>query len=366
LTTINSHFHNPHNYIGQFEALKIPLRGYGVRDFSDRQMKFEEEVSNVLKLKMKLEEELKSIDEIKGEITESEEEIRDKVGEIDKRFEAIEEELERIIERKDALIIQVSQLSTKNEEIYAIREQARELLEDIKESQSEVKSNEKLISQFANQVEERTKRLTKLEQNTDENNQKLNDYEEERRRIIDESQELIDSARQALNYKTAEGVSESFQEQYGKSSAWWVVSGWVVGAVLCLIGTLILGLLIVNSKSSDPLMVIIGRISLLPIPIIGAFFCARQYNKQKNIIEDYAYKMVLAKSIVGFSDQLKSNASDNNEEYVHYIKTALEEIHKDPLRSRKEKRSRTEKNSTNLNELVELAEKIVNIAKPAD
>jgi uncharacterized protein (UPF0210 family) len=101
---------------------------------------------------------------------------------------------------------------------------------------------------------------------------------------------------------------------------------------------------------------LIGRISLLPLPIIGAVFCANQYTKQKNIIEDYAYKMVLSKAIVGFSEQLKKNGSETNEEYIHYVKTALEEIHKDPLRKRdKNKESKNE--APGLKDVVEMAEK---------
>ena len=113
----------------------------------------------------------------------------------------------------------------------------------------------------------------------------------------------------------------------------------------------------------DQIGLLIGRISLLPLPIIGAIFCANQYTKQKNIIEDYAYKMVLSKAIVGFSEQLKKNGSDTNEEYVHYIKTALEEIHKYPLRKR-EKNKESKSETPGLKDLVEAAEKIVKMSKP--
>ena len=113
----------------------------------------------------------------------------------------------------------------------------------------------------------------------------------------------------------------------------------------------------------DQIGLLIGRISLLPLPIIGAIFCANQYTKQKNIIEDYAYKMVLSKAIVGFSEQLKKNGSDTNEEYVHYIKTALEEIHKYPLRKR-EKNKESKSETPDLKDLVEVAEKIVKMSKP--
>ena len=111
--------------------------------------------------------------------------------------------------------------------------------------------------------------------------------------------------------------------------------------------------------------IILGRILLLPIPIMGAIFCANQYTKQKNIIEDYAYKQTIAKAIVGFSEQLKKNGKDeDNSEYVDYIRNALAEIHKDPLRSRKEeKQSLTNLKAGQLEKIIELAKKITELGK---
>ena len=48
------------------------------------------------------------------------------------------------------------------------------------------------------------------------------------------------------------------------------------------------------------------RTGIKAYTIAGAIFCANQYIRQKNVIEDYTYKMVLAKSIVGFSEQLNN------------------------------------------------------------
>ena len=194
----------------------------------------------------------------------------------------------------------------------------------------------KLIISFANKVQDRDKRLDELEKDIKDNNTKLTEYEKERVAILNESKVLIKSAKKALNYKTAEGISASFQSQYNKADDKWIVGGWITGAIICLLGTVGLGLWILQT-APDQIGLLIGRISLLPFPIIGAVFCANQYTKQKNIIEDYAYKMVLSKAIVGFSEQLKKNGSETNEEYIHYIKTALEEIHKDPLRKREKK-----------------------------
>lgn len=188
------------------------------------------------------------------------------------------------------------------------------------------------------------------------------EYDIERKKILSESEILIESAKKALNYKTAEGISASFQVQYENADDRWVFGSWIFGAIICLLGTIGLGIWILHTIPND-IGILIARISLLPLPIIGAIFCANQYTKQKNIIEDYAYKMVLAKSIVGFSEQLKKNGTDNNEEYIHYIKTALEEIHKDPLRSRTKSVKDSKNEPINLAQIGELVERITKLIK---
>ena len=141
---------------------------------------------------------------------------------------------------------------------------------------------------------------------------------------------------------------------------------WIVGAIACLVGAACLGWYFMQSiNENNQWFIILGRILLLPIPIMGAIFCANQYTKQKNIIEDYAYKQTIAKSVVGFSEQLKKNGKDeDNSEYVDYIRKALTEIHKDPLRSRKEeKQSLTNLKAGQLEKIIELAKKITELGK---
>lgn len=85
---------------------------------------------------------------------------------------------------------------------------------------------------------------------------------------------------------------------------------------------------------------VLGRLALIPVLMAAAWFCASQFVKQKNLTEDYAYKSVLTKSLVGFADQLSTD-TDKGKEYSDYIRTVLAEIHRDPLRKRRE--SATEK-----------------------
>lgn len=361
LTRIETYFESPQNYIPHFEALKTLLRGYNVRSFSERQIEFENEIEETRKIKLQLQQELVEVKEIRTEIDSNNSIIEEKVDGTTTKLEEIESQLEEIIKRKNEIIEQSESLEDINTELSNVKEKANENLDEIVSSMTESKSNEKLITSFANKVQDRDKRLDELEQNIESNNTRLSEYEKERKSILDNANELIDSAKKALNYKTAEGISAAFQEQYATSNNWLIFGSWIFGAIVCLGGTVALGVWVLKT-SPDQIGILIGRISLLPLPIIGAIFCANQYTKQKHIIEDYAYKMVLSKAIVGFSEQLKKNGTGDNEEYVHYIKTALEEIHKDPLRKR-EKGKESKGETPALKDLVDVTEKIVKMTK---
>lgn len=363
LSRINSYFETPNNYLSYFEELKVIVRNFNVRGTSERQLEFESEINNVTRLKLELQEELYEVKKIKAEIKTDTDSINENIEASNSKLEEIEKELKAITERKEELIKQAESLKDYNEDLETAKEKADENLAEIVLSMTESKSNEKLISSFAAKVQERDKRLDELEVLIEENSKKLVSYETERQKILAESQTLIESAKKALNYKTAEGISASFQTQYENANSKYVFGSWIAGAILCLIATVCLGVWILNAIPND-VMILIARISLLPLPIIGAVFCANQYTKQKNIIEDYAYKMVLAKSIVGFSEQLKKNGTESNEEYIHYIKTALEEIHRDPLRKRVSTNKESKSDTANLGQIGDLVEKITKLIKP--
>ena len=96
---------------------------------------------------------------------------------------------------------------------------------------------------------------------------------------------------------------------------------------------------------------------MIPLTLTGAMFCARQYVKQKNLIEDYAYKTVLTKSIVAFSEEFKGKA-----QYSQYIETVLREIHQDPLRQRGKDKEK-DKDEVDLKGVIGLLEKTIELAK---
>ena len=110
----------------------------------------------------------------------------------------------------------------------------------------------------------------------------------------------------SLEYKTAEGLSAAFTTQYDRANNKKLNIFWLVSASFFVAASIGVGVWVALNEEIQ-LPAVVSRISLLPILLGGAWFSAGQYVKQKNIAEDYAYKSVLAKSIVGFSDQLSTD-----------------------------------------------------------
>lgn len=355
LNNIHTYLGTPNNLYQYIDSLKKDLRGYNIRSFSENLIEFTQEIDEIRKLKLEIQNTLRQIEENKETIEESQQDSTETLVTLKDKLNLLDEKIEETTDK-------ATKLESTNTELKNIRDQSQKILDSVQEDANEVESNKKLIESFAKNVEERNKKLTEIEQKTDENKNKLIEYEKERKNILKEANELIESAKNALNYKTAEGLSASFHSQYIEANDDGKLKSWIKGAAISLVLTLGLGVWILYNIQDEWFMVL-GRILLLPIPIAAATFCAKQYSKQKNIIEDYAYKTTIAKAIVGFSEQLKKNGKDDdNSEYVEYIQKALGEIHKDPLRPRKEKKLENLSNSQ-FDQVITLAKKIVEFSK---
>lgn len=360
---INSYFNDPHSYISYFESLKSLIRSFNLRFSNERQIEFEKEIDNLLRLKIEFEDKLIEARSLSEEISSEKNKVKEIQEETIKNLESLKEYITKIEEKSEKFNEDFESFEELTSELETIKTKSKTLLEEIIESHNNSASNEKVIENFANKIESSEKKVNTLNLNVQENEDKLKSYEEERKNLLNEANDLINSAKEALNYKTAEGISASFQTQYDNSITFWNKNLWLVLASVCLLITIGIGIWIIdgNQKELD-LNIIITRITLLPFPIFGAIFCANQYTKQKNISEDYAYKMVIAKSIVGFSEQLKKHSSEDKSEYLHYIKTALEEIHKDPLRNRKSKSEKSDFGEQKIKDIIEIAQKLKNIS----
>lgn len=364
LQNIKSYIHSPGNLYAQVDELKVNLRPFNIRYFEDRFIEFDKEMEEASRIKI-------NIQEDKFEIQKEIEEIKKEADEIIKRQEESKEQLanldlhiEGLQKKKEELAVEILSLESKNEEIEKLKNSSVDFSETIKTSLSEVSSNEKVIKNFATNIQKSEDRLTNLAAKMDDNEDQLKIFTKERENLLANAEEMLNSARQALNYSTAQGISEAFDTQHTNSQGFFKVGVWLLAASIFMFLIIGISYWILSGQRIET-NVLIGRILMIPILSIGLYFCISQYNKQKTIIEDYAYKTVIAKAIVGFSEQIKKNQNENTDEYVTYMKTALAEIHQDPLRKRSKNDSiNLQSDDVDPNKMFELFQKFSDIFKP--
>jgi hypothetical protein len=356
LSNLNTYLQNAQHpqIANSLDTLKIILRSYNLRSDRDRYLEFSNEVDNLRKTAISLE---TVISDVKEKVIESEsvhQEIVNTKEKYDKAFSQLESE-------KDTLSQTVENFTDEFGTFKALATTAKENETTIAEKLEAAKESEDAFDEFIAKIDEREKQLVAQEKSTTEYTDKLQYYTGEHGIKLNNVQELIDKAKMALEYSTAKGMSAAFQTQHDKASKKWGQWGWLIAAGVFITITIVLGIWIVGGwgiNSDDKITSLVGRLSMIPFTLLGAVFCAKQYTKQRNIAEDYAYKTVLSKSIVAFSEELRSK---DPERYAEYISTVLREIHQDPLRKRS-----NDKDEVSIKDSTGLVGKIIELLKTID
>ncbi|MBN2890353.1 MAG: hypothetical protein JXL97_00665 [Bacteroidales bacterium] len=221
------------------------------------------------------------------------------------------------------LAAKIKDLETEKVKTDKISSDTKIVFDNISKSEQDIENKKVKITAFHTNVEEHQKAIAELQTKAQE--------------IIDKEEtinNLINQAEKALNLKSAEGVSAAFSSYLTSSNDKKNLRNWMIGASVFILSALALTVWIVSGKwieHPDAISSIIGRVVAVAISITGATFCAKQYVKQKNILEDYAYKSVLSKSIIAYTEEIKKRDSTKVADYLTQV---LGEIHQDPLRQR--------------------------------
>lgn len=345
---------NFNNVITQLEAIKTVLRQYNLRANKEYFAEFHQQY-DLLKIRYSEIEELLAT-------AKSSTELADKSkSDIEASKVAFDESLKLYDEN-------LGVFDTKIEELKKSITNADATLENIEviegksiTSANMIEGHKTTILDFLNKITVREKELEKQSLLSKDFDATLKTYKVKQSEIIAESQSLIESAKKALEYKTAEGMSAAFQEKHTKAVEGKVLTWWAVGAILFVISALGIGICFLIIEKHD-LYSLIGRISLMSLCVVAATFCATQYNKQKNLIEDYAYKTVLSKSFIAFAEELKKH---DKEDYGLMVQNMLKEILQDPLRPREKMRelNLSSINSKDLESLANAISKITSTGK---
>ena len=303
---------NYDNTTNFLEALKPIIRNYNIRGSSEVRETLEERVNQLTAQCSIAEENINTI-----------EKIGEKAGQAEQKLQTAKEKIESLGSTLD-------ELQSKSKQVTSLQEESQQNHQAIKEALTSAKSHEEVINSFVQRVEKREQQLDRQEQSTTSYQEKLTSFEQEHREKLKDAETLINQAKSALEYTTVEGISAAFNERYKEEkkkssiSLWWLVC-----AVIFVVAGIGIGIWLVLDNQPIGLGLAISRIAIMSIILSGAWFCAAQYVRYKNTLDDYGYKSVLAKSMIAFLDQFQKP-----EEREYYLQTILREIHQDPLRKK--------------------------------
>jgi uncharacterized protein YoxC len=305
------------------QDLKLSLRPFQLRGSPETREQLEMAVDDLHRQVAVIKDERKKIADEQARLLELSAAVSAKLDQSGVRLKGIEE-------AGASLDDVLSSATAKADEITELKEAASLASTAAEQSQVNANASKEVIDEFLKKISARESQLVDQQVKTDAFTEELNKHRSAMSEIQEEARGIIESARKALSYKTAEGLSAAFNERYNETKGDSQRKVWIIVAGVLVVAAVALGVWI-TWDTSVTIAVVAGRVSLIPILIAGAWFCAHQYVKLANISEEYAYKSVLSKSIVGFSDQM-SRDNDAVSDHSHYIRTVLAEIHTNPLR----------------------------------
>lgn len=252
--------------------------------------------------------------------------------------------IKEALQRSDAFLEQQTEIlsSLKHTEsviesilnsINAHKAQAEDIASEMKIAEKEIESRKLSIDTFSSNIQEYKESIDQIIVQANA--------------VIDrgtEVDDLIEQSQNALQLTSAEGISGAFAAQYKLANNWKIYGGWIGGCFVMLTSAIVITIMLVSEKKNTesgeqlspiliafPWIIVVGRAVSVSICLSAAAFCARQYTKQKALAEDYAYKSVLSKSIVAFTEELKKR---DDKKVTDYLTTVLAEIHRDPSRNK--------------------------------
>ncbi|HBH6949896.1 TPA: hypothetical protein KUN50_000388 [Serratia marcescens] len=175
---------------------------------------------------------------------------------------------------------------------------------------------------------------------------RLNDFTMSHNKKYEKNSSELESltleAKKIMGDASAAKIGEHFKIQYDASrrllALWPTISGvFLMCAILiCLLTVfpelyvMVFGGNVIEHTSANAAPFLISRLLVAPLFLAGAWFCATQYIKQKNITEDYAYKKVLSLSLLSIKAEVEKTGEANTSEFIRAIQG---EIVKSPLDS---------------------------------
>ena len=321
------------NVASQLDTLKKILRPYNLRTDKKRMIVYQQKIDELTKQAEHL--------------TQILEEVRGQEKKINEIYSLVSDQAEKISNKEKAITTSLEQSKATQEQLKTLKDDLETVADEIRtlstassDAKDKTLASKAKVEEFAEEIDGHQKNIRKQEIQLMAFQRTLDEYSTKQQQYLSEALKLIEQSKLALSYTTSVGLSSSFDAQCKEIKGWksFKLWSWLVASAVGVIGVICIGVWLIygNHHANDGnvtsmWMQIIGKISMIPLLVTSIVFCANQYGKQKNLLEDYSYKLALAKSMVAFSEELREKDS---ERYKEYLSTVPNEILKDPLRTR--------------------------------
>lgn len=275
----------------------------------------------------------KQIDRQKSILGEKIVAVDNKLAEIQAFLEQKQRDLELITEKREEILNKLAEVSQALIDINnykgqaeAVRNQSHEFRDEIKRILEEVKG---VISQYNTDT---SILKANLEKSLNEAEKKLGTINDDYTHIKDK-REYIDLKELdiiKLASKAGDGaLGHTFstrEENIGKSVKRWMWATYIM--IVLLFGWIFVVFTQIDNGTYSPewLTPLIGTLKTVPAFII-LIFIARQYTKERNLQEEYAFKSAIAMTLTAYADEI---AREDDDERRTIIRETIEKVYKAP------------------------------------
>lgn len=289
-------------------------------------LKIEEAVKEIQRGKKDLEFQQKMIDNLKKKVEQEKEEV-------DTLIVSLQESINGIIkqktesEQKNIEIQQILNYATEQKGKIDTSKVVIELTSDDIKAKAEEAKNE--LSTFQTESvrlkEELRAALTDAKGKIQYINESHSDIKDKRDFIHLKEEEIVHLATQASNGAMGH-MFDKRKTSLGNSVRFWMVA--TIVATLSLLAWIFIVFLCLNTTDYEPNWInpLLATLKTVPAFIILAF-CSRQYNKERSLQEEYAFKAAIAMTLNAYADEIEYSEDPDRREL---IKKSIEKIHQQP------------------------------------
>lgn len=251
--------------------------------------------------------------ELKQQLTSFIEEKNNEFETLDERLKNSEETMQIISDKKDDIARTVSESESLKEDCDNIKREITSMNDEFKEIQSEIDSY------FGKFKEDSQKELS-------DSNTKLNQINEDHRYVDNVKEEV----RKMMSYISDGTLSHSFnnrKKEILKNTTIWlwvsVVSAILMGAWIFIVFTCLKA-----STGNIAIDMLINAVKTTPL-IALFWFSLKQYSKERNLLEEYAFREAIAVTLTAYAEQINQTTT-NNQNKIDMIRGTVDRLYTKP------------------------------------